>query len=136
MKPWWYLVLLVILGTTTASAHEGKPESLPALWSSWVWEPGIVSPLCFTGWLYCRGLRRFWKHRPGAGIRFSEATYFAGGWLTLVLALVSPLHSWGNVLFAAHMTQHELLMLVAAPLMILGRPLIAFLKAMPLSWAV
>ena len=57
-----------------------------------------------------------------------------GGWLALVVALVSPLHPWGNVLFSAHMTQHEILMLVAAPLLVLGRPVVAFLKALPPGW--
>jgi putative membrane protein len=32
------------------------------------------------------------------------------------------------------MTQHEILMLVAAPMVVLGRPLIAFLWALPISW--
>jgi cytochrome c oxidase assembly factor CtaG len=41
----------------------------------------------------------------------------------------------GEVLFSAHMTQHELLMLVAAPLLVLGRPLIAFLWALPMNWS-
>src|SRR6185369_9418238 len=53
----------------------------------------------------------------------------------LFVALVSPLHAWGSVLFSAHMTQHEVLMLVAAPLLVLGRPLIAFLWALPLNWS-
>jgi putative membrane protein len=44
-------------------------------------------------------------------------------------------HAWGRVLFSAHMTQHEVLMLVAAPLLVLGRPLIAFLWALPLNWS-
>jgi putative membrane protein len=38
------------------------------------------------------------------------------------------------VLFSAHMTQHEVLMLVAAPLLVLGRPVIPFLWALPMSW--
>jgi len=33
------------------------------------------------------------------------------------------------------MSQHEILMLVAAPLLVLGRPLIAFLWALPLNWS-
>jgi putative membrane protein len=41
----------------------------------------------------------------------------------------------GEVLFSAHMTQHELLMLVAAPLVVLGRPVVAFLWALPLDQA-
>jgi len=62
-------------------------------------------------------------------------TFLAGGWLALFIALVSPLHAWGRVLFSAHMSQHECLMLVAAPLLVLGRPLIAFLWALPLNWS-
>jgi cytochrome c oxidase assembly factor CtaG len=45
------------------------------------------------------------------------------------------MHAWGQVLFSAHMTQHEILMLVAAPLLVLGRPLITFLWALPLDWS-
>jgi cytochrome c oxidase assembly factor CtaG len=33
------------------------------------------------------------------------------------------------------MTQHEVLMLVAAPLLVLGRPLVVFLWALPLKWS-
>ena len=40
----------------------------------------------------------------------------------------------GGVLFSAHMTQHELLISVCAPLIILGRPLVPFLWAVPQSW--
>ena len=40
----------------------------------------------------------------------------------------------GDALFSAHMVQHELLMLVAAPLLVLGRPLAVFVWALPLSW--
>src|SRR5205085_5708203 len=36
----------------------------------------------------------------------------------------------------AHMAQHELLMIVAAPLLVLGRPLAAMLWAMPASWRI
>jgi len=41
----------------------------------------------------------------------------------------------GEVLFSAHMTQHEILMLVAAPLVVLGRPVVAFLWALPVAGA-
>jgi cytochrome c oxidase assembly factor CtaG len=64
-----------------------------------------------------------------------EAIWFAGGWLALMIALVSPMHAWGRVLFSAHMTQHEVLMLVAAPLLVLGRPVVVFLWAFPVNWS-
>ena len=55
----------------------------------------------------------------------------AAGWLALVAALLSPVDALGEILFSAHMAQHELLILVAAPLMVLGRPLAPFLWALP-----
>jgi putative membrane protein len=59
---------------------------------------------------------------------------FALGWISLVIALDSPLHELGEQLFWVHMTQHEILMLISAPLLILGRPTIAFLWALPPAW--
>jgi cytochrome c oxidase assembly factor CtaG len=49
----------------------------------------------------------------------------------MFIALVSPLHPWGEVLFSAHMTQHEILMLISAPLFVIGRPFIAAMWAVP-----
>jgi cytochrome c oxidase assembly factor CtaG len=45
------------------------------------------------------------------------------------------MHAWGRVLFSAHMTQHEVLMLVAAPLLVLSRPIVLFLWAFPVQWS-
>jgi putative membrane protein len=73
--------------------------------------------------------------RTGRGVREPEAWCYAAGWFSLFVALVSPLHPWGRVLFSAHMTQHEILVLVAAPLLVLGRPLPVWLKALPPRWA-
>jgi cytochrome c oxidase assembly factor CtaG len=42
-----------------------------------------------------------------------------------------PIHTLGEMLFSVHMVEHELLMAAAAPLLVLGRPLIAFLWALP-----
>ena len=55
--------------------------------------------------------------------------YFALGWTSLLLALDSPIHEIGEQLFWVHMTQHEILMLVSAPLLVLSRPLVPFLYA-------
>jgi putative membrane protein len=62
---------------------------------------------------------------PAGGWRQSciERTCFACGWAVLLVALSPPLTRLSDALFAAHMTQHEFLMLVAAPLVVLGRPL-------------
>jgi len=119
-----------------AFAHGGKPHSWHDLWRTWTLEPLVVLSLAVSAWLFMSGLRRLWrKSGDGHGIRRWEAMCFGLGWLSLLVALVSPLHSWGRVLFSAHMTQHEVLMLVSAPLMVLGRPLIAFTWALPVAWS-
>ncbi len=121
---------------TSVLAHEGKPHTWHDLVRSWSFDPLAVTLLALSGWLYARGVRRLWREAgDGRGIRRREAGSYAGGWVSLFIALVSPLHPWGRVLFSAHMTQHEVLMLVAAPLLVLGRPLIAYLWALPVGWA-
>ncbi len=64
-----------------------------------------------------------------------QALCFAGAMLTLVVALVSPLDALGDSLFTAHMLQHLLLMLVAAPLLVLSEFPLALLRALPRAWA-
>lgn len=53
------------------------------------------------------------------------------GWGGLAAALVSPLHEAGKRSFAAHMFEHELLMLVGAPLLVLAEPMAVMLWAFP-----
>jgi len=48
--------------------------------------------------------------------------------------LTSPIDVLGAALFSAHMVQHELLMVVAAPLFVMSRPLEAWAWALPAAW--
>lgn len=130
------LVVVLLACASVASAHEGKPHNWHDLARTWAFEPVVVVALALSGGLYAVGVRKLWREsETGRGLRRWEAWCYAGGWFALFVALVSPLHPWGRVLFSAHMTQHEILMLVAAPLLVLGRPVIAFLWALPTSWA-
>ena len=116
--------------------HEGKPHNWHDLVRAWSFEPLVVVALAVTAVLFAVGFWRLWRETPARrSSRIWEAIGFAGGWLALFVALVSPLHAWGSVLFSAHMTQHEVLMLVAAPLLVLGRPLVVFLWAFPVNWS-
>ena len=47
------------------------------------------------------------------------------------VALISPIAWASEILFSVHMTQHEILMLVSAPLLVFGHPLMAVLWAVP-----
>ncbi len=80
--------------------------------------------------LYARGLSNLWSTAGGGrGVTHGAAWCYAAGWIALGLALLSPLDATGERLFSAHMVQHEILMLVAAPLLVIGRPLATW------SWA-
>jgi putative membrane protein len=106
---------------------------IPAdIWSAWTFEPVTVVLLILTLGLYTVGVARVWSAAsPGAGARTWRVACFAAGWIALALALVSPLHALGGMLFSAHMTQHEILISVAAPLLVLGKPVIPFIWAFP-----
>jgi putative membrane protein len=63
--------------------------------------------------------------------RSGHAACFWAGWATLTIALTPPLDRWSGVSFAAHMTQHELMMLIAAPLLVVARPLGTLMWGLP-----
>ncbi|HEX8453326.1 MAG TPA: cytochrome c oxidase assembly protein [Longimicrobium sp.] len=129
------LLLLLLLAPSAAWAHTGKPLAPHDLWTAWAFDPGVVVALFVSAWLYSRGTERLWRRSGvGRGVRRWEAGCFAAGWVTLAVAMVSPLHRLGGVLFSAHMVQHELLMALAAPLLVLGRPMLPFLWALPMRW--
>lgn len=75
-----------------------------------------------------RASRRAGAHRA---VRKSQIRWFAAGVLVLALALLSPLDAMGEQLFAAHMTQHMLLAVVAPPLLVCGVPELALLWVLP-----
>jgi putative membrane protein len=100
--------------------------------SAWTWPLSINLPLFAAGALYCVGLFRL-KRR--ATMRHALQPWppfaFFAGWLALLLALDSPIHELGEQLFWVHMSQHEILVLIAAPLLVLSRPFSVFLWAIP-----
>jgi cytochrome c oxidase assembly factor CtaG len=119
---------LLLLAPAFAFAHRGQPLQPDDLLSAWEFDPGVIIPLVLSAVLYWRGSRR------DLGLTTLEQSCFWLGSASLVLALVSPLHRLGEVLFCAHMTQHEILMLVSAPLLVISRPLVTFLWALPFQW--
>ena len=55
------------------------------------------------------------------GRRWREASFYLGVAIVFV-ALEPPFDNWADTSFAMHMTQHVLLIAVASPLLVLGRP--------------
>ena len=98
---------------------------LQAFLLSWSFEPTIVIGVLVAGGLYARGWRRL--RRRGQGGKFLKpwrAWCYAGGLATVVIALMSPIATFDSVFFFMHMTEHVLLIMIAAPLIWLGAPMV------------
>jgi putative membrane protein len=121
-------VILGLLLPAAAAAHPGEILRPHDLWLAWSFDWGVVIPLAISALLYALGARR---QNSLAG---RQQILFWFGWTMLAVALVSPLHPAGEVLFSAHMIQHEILMLAAAPLLVLSRPLVTILWGIPFEW--
>jgi len=104
-------------------------------WSQlgWSFEPWVLASLVLAVTGYVLGLNRMSRNARSRVFGVWRGGAFAAGSATLVIALISPLDALDDQLFSAHMLQHLLLMMVAAPLLVWGRPAIAWLWAFPLS---
>jgi putative membrane protein len=79
---------------------------------------------------YAVGVRALWRRAGvGHGVSRNQTVAFACAMIVLAIALLSPLDEMADQLFSAHMVQHLLLILIAAPLCVLGAPLV------PALWA-
>jgi putative membrane protein len=113
---------------TLLPLHDDLPISPHNLWGAWSRDPLILGGLLAVALLFWLGGHR--RRRTARRLDWRTGAFWLG-WASLVLALVSPLHALGEVLFWAHMTQHEILMTVAAPLLVLGNGLVPVLRAFP-----
>jgi putative membrane protein len=123
------LLLVTIAGP--AMAHGGAHATVPA-GPGWTWDAVLTVPLALSALLFAAGHVRL-RRRAGQGrARLDRNGWlFAAGWLVLAGAVVSPLHEAGERSFTMHMIEHELIMLVAALLLALSRPLATMLWAFP-----
>ncbi|MBV8739133.1 MAG: cytochrome c oxidase assembly protein [Alphaproteobacteria bacterium] len=118
----------MLLLASARAADAGKAGLDRAV--EWSWDWWVLASLALTAFWYGSGVVRLHRRLGAARIvdGFESATY-ACGLGTIFFALQSPIDSISDQLFCVHMVQHLLLMLVAAPLLVLGRPAIAFLWA-------
>ncbi len=82
----------------------------------------ILVALVGAGVVYALALGRVWAADIDA-VTWLEAVAFFCGLAVLAIALVSPLDGAAQRRLAVHMVQHVLLVSVAAPLLVVGRPL-------------
>jgi cytochrome c oxidase assembly factor CtaG len=98
-------------------------------WAGWSIEPPLAY-VALAALLYGLGGRG----RAAAPREPLRTAAFTSGLATIVLALDSPIDGSADRLFWVHMFQHVLLLTVAPPLILLGRPWPRMWRALPLRW--
>ena len=116
-----------------AYAHGGEShEEHGAWWARWNWDLLTIASLVLLSWAYGVGLARLWRSAGrDHGVSRWQAASFAAAVASLVIALLSPLDPISDELQSAHMVQHMVLMMVAAPLFVMGAPALVMLWALP-----
>src|SRR5436309_3521424 len=118
------LLAALLLSPGYAFAHSNPDIITPdELWHAWSLEPAVLILLAVSAIWFAIGL----ANSRGASTTRSRQAAFWSGLFVLAFSQVSPLHGLGSTLFTAHMIQHELLILIAAPLLVYSRPIATFL---------
>jgi putative membrane protein len=118
--------IALLLKAQAAFAH-GPEEALASGLSRW--DVAIMVLLGACGAMYLIGTLQL--NRRGAHVRRVERVAFWAGWLAMIAAVAPPMDAAAATAFSSHMAQHELLMLIGTPLMIVGRPILPSLWALP-----
>jgi putative membrane protein len=106
-----------------------RPEFV---WRAWPFDPMVILGLVTAALVYVIGSMRL---RRAGRWSLRRAAAFWAGTVALGIALLSPLDAVAETLFSAHMAQHLLLTVVAAPLLVVARPGATWFMALPSgSW--
>jgi len=97
---------------------------------SWSLPIPVTFALALAALAYLRGWVRLHSISPGA-IPTWRLAAFISGLFALWIPVGSPLAEFDHALLTIHMVQHILLMTVAAPLILLGAPILAFQRGLP-----
>ncbi len=106
---------------------------LDLLLSQWSFEPTVWAGIGITALLYWLGVRYSIRRGIGRRYRWWRSVVFFGGLAAVFIALESPIDYWGAEFFWVHMLQHEILIVAAAPLLLLGAPAMPLWRGVPLQ---
>jgi len=100
---------------------------------TWPIEPWVLLGVEAIAVLYLWGGARARPRRKNPGAARLRAVAFWSGLAAIVFALDTPLETLARQLFWAHMTQHLLLIMVAAPLLVAAAPWLQVWRGLPLA---
>jgi putative membrane protein len=118
------IIWLSTLSASAASAHSPGVEQTLIV----AIDPYSITLLLILLVLYLRGIASLRKKKP---LRRTRHVLFMAGWVSLAVALLPPVDTMSGELFSMHMVQHELMMLLAAPLLVFSHPAALLIRGMP-----
>jgi putative copper resistance protein D len=120
---------LASAGPALAHGAEAPPAPTAAtLVLDWSFDPLLQIPLLLAAGAYLWAVGRVDALRPSNRVPRSRIAAFLGGIVAIEIALQSGIEAYDTALFSVHMVQHVLLMMVAAPLLVLGAPITLLLR--------
>ncbi len=98
--------------------------SLVTVLKEWTFTPSVAAGIVLAAIIYLRGLLTLNRRgRLRRTVSPWHELYFFLGLLAVVAALLSPIDSLSDDLLSVHMVQHFLLLMVAPPLLLMGKPI-------------
>lgn len=107
---------------------------IQSIFFNWSFPPFACTALFLTAVIYFRGWRRIRRTRLQLFPAWRLACFLAGIF-SLVIAVASPLDTFGDRLLILHMAQHFVFMSIAPPLLVLAAPSVPLLRGLP-RWIV
>ena len=125
------LSALALLALPVHVLADQVPTAQPTLLDAvdhWSFDLSIQLPAILAALAYLYGVRIVARRHPGNPVPLARIASFLGGLAIIELAVQGPIDYYEATLFADHMTQHMLLMMVAAPLLVMGAPITLLLR--------
>jgi putative copper resistance protein D len=107
----------------------GVDGSLGRFLGMWSLDPFVAGNLVVAAAWYLWAARRVGARSPRARWPLRHSACYLAGLAVLALAYLGPLAAWSHTFFWVHMSQHLLVMMAAAPLLVLGSPVTLAFRA-------
>jgi len=121
-------LLLVLPSTVAAHGLAALPLDAGTALTAWSLEVHIWLPIVLLALVYGAGVRSVGRAHPANPVPRRRVLAWYGGLSALFVALQSSIATYDTTLFSVHMVQHLLLMMVVAPLLVLGAPITLLLR--------
>jgi putative copper resistance protein D len=120
---------LIQAAPTAAHGEASGPPDAAMLVTGWSFDVEVWLPVLVAAWGYLALVRSVDRAHPSSRVPRIRLWCWLGGMGVLLVATQSAIGAYDTTLFTVHMTQHLLLTMVAAPLLLLGAPVTLLLRA-------